>query len=139
MILFKLFLCSDHHFFCLYLGNWSNDYLRYYFATYICYQYKRGESYHSHFTDKKTEAQRYSVVYRTQIHVCMLSCILLFETPSTVAHQASLSMGFSREEYWSGLPFSTPGDLPNPGIKPASLELAGMFFTTILGKPIKVR
>ena len=38
----------------------------------------------------------------------------------TVAHQAPLSMGFSRQEYWSGLSFSSPGDLPNPGIKPAS-------------------
>ena len=44
----------------------------------------------------------------------------LFETPWTVAHQAPLSMGFSRQEYWSGLPFPSPGDLPNPGIKPAS-------------------
>ena len=49
------------------------------------------------------------------------------------AHQAPLSMGFSRQEYWSGLPFPSPGDLPNPGIKPMSLEsptLAGRFFTT---------
>ena len=41
----------------------------------------------------------------------------------TVACQASLSMGFSRQEYWSGLPFSSPGDLPNPGIKPGSPAL----------------
>ena len=40
-----------------------------------------------------------------------------FATPWTVAFQASLSLGFSRQEYWSGLPFSSPGDLPNPGIK----------------------
>ena len=49
------------------------------------------------------------------------------------AHQVPLSMGFSRQEYWSGLPFPTPGDLPNPVIKPMSLEsptLAGRFFTT---------
>ena len=39
-------------------------------------------------------------------------------TPWTVAHQAPLSMGFSRHEYWSGLPFPSPGDLPNPGIEP---------------------
>ena len=47
-------------------------------------------------------------------------------------HQACLSMGFSRQEYWSGLPFSTPGDLPDPGIEPTSLPspaLAGGFFT----------
>ena len=41
-------------------------------------------------------------------------------TPWTVAYQASPSMGFSRQEYWSGLPFPSPGDLPNPGIKPGS-------------------
>ena len=43
-----------------------------------------------------------------------------FETPWTVGHQAPLSMGFSRQEYWSGLPFPSPGDLPNPGIEPGS-------------------
>ena len=49
------------------------------------------------------------------------------------AHQAPLSMGFSRQEYWSGLPCPPPGDLPDPGIEPASLmlpELAGGFFTS---------
>ena len=44
-------------------------------------------------------------------------------------HQAPLSMGFSRQEYWSGLPFPSPGDLPNPGIKPGSPAVAGRFFT----------
>ena len=44
-------------------------------------------------------------------------------TPWTVGHQAPLSMGFSRQEYWSGLPFPTPGDLPNPGIEPRSPAL----------------
>ena len=53
-----------------------------------------------------------------------------FMTPWTVAHQASLSMKFSRQEYWSGLPFSSPGALSDPGIKPVSLALAGRFFTT---------
>ena len=46
-----------------------------------------------------------------------LSCVQLFATPWTVACQASLSMEFSRQEYWSGLPFTSPGDLPNPGIQ----------------------
>ena len=58
-----------------------------------------------------------------------LSCV----TPWTVAHQAPLFMGFSRQEYWSGLPCPPPGDLPNPGTEPASLmssALAGGFFTT---------
>ena len=45
-----------------------------------------------------------------------LSRVQLFETPWTVAYQASLSMGFSRQEYWNGLPFPSPGDLPDPGI-----------------------
>ena len=62
--------------------------------------------------------------------VCVLSRVRLFATPWTVAHQAPLSMGFPRQEYWSGLRFPPPGDLPNPGIEPASPALAGRFFTT---------
>ena len=49
-----------------------------------------------------------------------LSCVRLFLTPQTIAHQAPLSMGFFRQEYWSGLPFPFPGELPDPGIKPGS-------------------
>ena len=70
------------------------------------------------------------------IHACMLSCfsvIQLFATLSTIALQAPLSIRFSRQEYCSGLQFPSAGDLPYPGIKPASLEspaLAGVFFTT---------
>ena len=70
----------------------------------------------------------------------MCSCVLshfshvqLFATPWTVACQAPLSVGFSRQEYWSGLPYPPPGDLPDLGIKPTSLmspALAGGFFTT---------
>ena len=52
--------------------------------------------------------------------VCVLSHVCLFMTPWTVALQALLSMEFSRQEYWSGLPFLTPEDLPDPGIKPVS-------------------
>ena len=51
-------------------------------------------------------------------------------TPWAIARQASLSMGFSRQEYWSGLPFPSPGDLPNPGIEPVSPVLVGESFTT---------
>ena len=62
-----------------------------------------------------------------------------FVTPWAMAHQALLSMEFYRQEYWSGLPFPSPGDLPDPGIEPASLvspALAGGFFTTMpSGKP----
>ena len=56
----------------------------------------------------------------------LLSRVPLFVTPWTVAHQASLSMGFSRQEYWSGLPFPIPGDLPNPGIEPTSAVFAAL-------------
>ena len=57
-------------------------------------------------------------------------------TPWTVAHQAPLSMGFSRQESWSGLPFPSPGDLPNPGIEPRSPTLqADALPTELLGKP----
>ena len=55
--------------------------------------------------------------------VKLLSRVRLFATPWTVAYQASLSMGFFRQEYWSGLPFPSPGDLPDPGIKPGSPAL----------------
>ena len=56
--------------------------------------------------------------------VCeLVSWVRFFVTPWTVAHQAPLSMGFSRQEYWSGLPFPPPGDLPSPGIKPQSPAL----------------
>ena len=69
--------------------------------------------------------------------MCVLSHIRLFATPWTVARQAPLSMEFSRQEYWNGLPFPSPGDLPDPGIKPVSPALAGGFFTAVpLGKPI---
>ena len=61
-----------------------------------------------------------------------LSCVQLFEAPWTVARQAPLSMGFSRQEYWSGLPFPTPGDLPSLGMEPELLAypaLTGRFCT----------
>ena len=53
--------------------------------------------------------------------VCVLSRVQLFAIPWTVTHQGSLSMGFSRQEYWNKLPFHSPGDLPRPGIEPRSL------------------
>ena len=59
-----------------------------------------------------------------------LSRVRLFATPWTVARQVPLSMEFSRQEYWSGLPFPTPADLLDPGIKPTSPVLSGEFFTT---------
>ena len=61
-----------------------------------------------------------------------LSHVGLFATPWTVAYQASLSMGFSRQEYWSGLPFPSPGDLPDPGIEPRFPALEADALTSIL-------
>ena len=66
-------------------------------------------------------------------YACVFSHFPLFGTLKTVAHQVSLFLGFSRQEYWSGLPCPRPGDLPNPGMEPmplVSLALAGGFFTT---------
>ena len=58
-----------------------------------------------------------------------LSHVQLFATPWTVAHQAPPSMGFFRQEYWSGLPFPSPEDLPNPGTETVSTALAGRIVT----------
>ena len=57
------------------------------------------------------------------MRVQSLSHVQLFVTPRAVAHEAPPSMGFSRQAYWSGLPFPSPGDLPNPGIEPMSPAL----------------
>ena len=68
-----------------------------------------------------------------RVHAKLLSRVRLFVILWTVAHQAPLPMEFSRQEYCSGLPFPSPGDLPDPGIEPASLTspaLASGFFTT---------
>ena len=66
-----------------------------------------------------------------------LSCFQLFVIPWTVAHQAPLSMGFSRQEYWSGLPCPSPGYLPDPGIEPRSPALqADSLPTEPPGKPM---
>ena len=77
--------------------------------------------------------------------VCVCACthrlspVRLFVTPWTIAHQAPLSMGFPRQEYWSGLPFPSSENLPEPGTEMVSLvspALSGRFFTTVLpGKP----
>ena len=67
----------------------------------------------------------------------MLSHVQLSATLWTVAQQASLSMGFSRQKYWNGLPFPTPGDLPDPGIEPGSPALAIYHCPPHRGKPSK--
>ena len=60
---------------------------------------------------------------KMKVKVKSLSRVRLFATPRTVAYQAPPSMGFSRQAYWSGLPFPPPGDLPDPGIEPRSPAL----------------
>ena len=74
----------------------------------------------------------YSVVMVSACSCCSvsLSHVRLFAAPWTVALQVPLSMEFPKQDYWSGLPFPSPGDLPSPGIEPASPALAGGFFTT---------
>ena len=71
-----------------------------------------------------------------KVKVKSLSCVRLFATPWTVTYQAPQSMGFSRQEYWSGLPFPSPGHLPNPGIEPGSPALqTDVSPSEPLGKP----
>ena len=86
---------------------------------------------------KKIKEKKVCVCART--HMCALTHVQLFATPWTVANQAPLSIGFPRQEYWSGSPFPTPRDLPDPEMEPTSLSapaLAGGFFTTVPpGKP----
>ena len=77
----------------------------------------------------KNISKKYALVSDT-VCLYMLSHVRLFVNTWTVAHRAPLSMGFSRQAYWTGLSFPSPGDLLDPGIEPASPELAGRFFTT---------
>ena len=69
----------------------------------------------------------FSKIIKRNLCICFIvryfSCVQLFATPQMVAYQALPSMGFSRQEYWSGLPFPSPADLPKPGIKPRSPAL----------------
>ena len=100
---------------------------------YIQSQTNRSIQYHLSKTDVVS-----ALSYRlSRLYASMLSCfsrVQLCETLWTVACQAPLSVGFYRQEYWSGLPFPPPGDLPNPGVEPMSLmspALAGRFLTTL--------
>ena len=73
--------------------------------------------------------------YRESDAICCYCCLVAkscptFCDPRTVARQSSLSMGFSRQEYWSGLPFPSPGNFPDPGVEPRSPALADSFFTS---------
>ena len=75
----------------------------------------------------------FSIIYLKMWCVWVLS-VQLFATPWTITHQAPLSMEFSRQVYWSRLPFPSPCDRPDPGIEPASPALADGFFTTVSAK-----
>ena len=93
--------------------------------------------------DTRLHTSKYSFYCKTpkvkvKGKVKSLSHVRLFATLWTIAHQAPLSTGFSRQEYWSGLPFPSPGDLPNPGIEPRSPSLQADALTSEpLGKPCK--
>ena len=83
------------------------------------------------------------VICKGKVEICNAKSCPTLVTPWAIACQAPLSMGFSRQEYWSGLPFPSPGDLPDPGIEPRSPALqvdfciANRFFlpTELQGKP----
>ena len=82
---------------------------------------------------------QHSIVNQQCVCAQLLSLGRFFVTPWTVAHQAPLSMEFSRQEYWSVFPFPIPGYLPDPGIEPVSPASVGRFFTTELpGKPTSI-
>ena len=80
--------------------------------------------------------ERNELGFVVRVKVKSLSRVQLFETPWTVTYQALLSMGFSRQEYWSGLPFPSPGDLSDPAIEPGSPALqADALLSEPPGKP----
>ena len=79
----------------------------------------------------------FHLITKVKVKVKSFSRVPLFGTPWTVAYQAPPSMEFSRQEYWSGLPFPSPGDLPDPGIKPGSPALqADALPSEPSGKPL---
>ena len=92
-----------------------------------------------HFSSSSLEAKTQVCIFPVSpVHACLVMSD--FANPWTVASQAPLSMGFSRQEYWSGLPFPSPGDLQDPGIQPASPASAGGFFLPLNrgGSPVNI-
>ena len=79
--------------------------------------------------DLAKENTKYSVAFEFHISECESQSCPTLVTPWMVTCQAPLSMGFSRQEYWSGWPFPSPWDLPYPGIQPRSHAIAGKLFT----------
>ena len=88
----------------------------------VAISYSRGSSWPRDQTQVSCIAGRFSTIWAVS-EVKLISRARLFATPWTVAYQAPPSVGFSRQEYWSGLPLPSPGDLPHPGIEPRSLAL----------------
>ena len=89
-----------------------------------------------HTKGSKSNREKHYMISFTCVHAKLLQSCLTLATPWTVAHQVPVFMGFPRQEYWNGLPFPSPGNFPDPGIKLASSALAGRFFTTEpSGKP----
>ena len=99
----------------------------------VAISFSRGTSQHRNWTQVSRIAGRcftnwaireaYLKYKKMKVKVKLLSHVWLFATPWTVAHQASPSLGFSRQDYWSGLPFPSPGELPDPAIEPRSPAL----------------
>ena len=79
---------------------------------------------------KEADKQRDGETWNVRLHAQLLTLVQLFAILWTIALQAPLSMEFSRQEYWRGLPFSIPRGLTDPGNEPSALALAGGFFTT---------
>ena len=106
------------------------------FMEWVAIHFSRGSSWPRDWTWVSHIAVRFSTIWSTRKKVKPLSRVSLFGIPSSVARHAPPSMGFSRQEYWSGLPFLPPGDLPNPEIKPRSPALkADSMLSEPPGKP----
>ena len=82
--------------------------------------------------------QQQQICWMMKVKVKSLSRVPLFATPWTVAYQSPLSMGFFRQEYWSGLPFPSPGDLSSPGIEPGFPSIGGSALTSEPMKQLEI-
>ena len=83
-----------------------------------------GEIFRNKISRSQSSGDWFSVGLEWNVRALSLGHVQLFAIPWTLAHQAPLSLEFSRQEYWSSLPFPSPGDLPNPGIQPSSLTVS---------------
>ena len=96
--------------------------------------YRNGSMLYSFFCNLLSQGKHGEFIHvdqrRSEYVLSPFISVQLLATPWTIVCPAPLSMRFSKQEYWSVLPFSSPGDPPNPGIQPTSLALTGRFFTT---------